>query len=683
MAGKYRGVLKVSGPVLRGWLIDVARPSRRVRFNLVVDGEPRGSYVADTRRRFFAPQTGRGEDTHAFSVPIRKPWISGGFQSLRLEDTADSGLIVAMTAKLGPRPNQTFDDNVLGGQVSVGADQGPRAEDEPEAEAASVNVNRALLRQIATLSDADLVNLLVAVDRDVLAERLARHEKSGEWERLAEFRRAVAGSAGEKLLNALGRGAIRAHNHAFAGRVTAAAAALYPQSFESLYLAGSAKSLQGEFDEALRYLGAADRLEKDGVRAKREIALTLTRQLRGELGVERRAQIREEHLAVLRALSTADDPVTQLKYRVPFATALYAAGKYDDAIAAADAVLAAAPNDGRALAVKARTLIAKNQIAEAHALYERMLELDPGHRGARVNLRVLAALLEDDARAQDGAVATVEYIGRIDRGAPAAQVLAGLPQPWICFGDDADDRRAAASLAAAASRRVGFVRLDAREFWHRDALRGLAESGLIATLDDRDALARWQPFYQGRPRPGGPGVAVLASRNGADLYGGGERFLEDAAAWHARQGFETIIVGTRAELEGARTSGDGQRACFIGERPADLRRFLLENKASLVHAISGMGFAAAEALAFTNIPLIYGVHFWNELLGDPDRAGYFDEVSGDALFRREFLVILSRAATVYANSRFTQKIIEDGFGVRCPVLFAVPRDAAPAAAPGP
>ena len=97
---------------------------------------------------------------------------------------------------------------------------------------------------------------------------------------------------------------------------------------------------------------------------------------------------------------------------------------------------------------------------------------------------------------------------------------------------------------------------------------------------------------------------------------------------------------------------------------------------TLVHAISGMGFTAAEALNFTNIAFVYGVHFWNELLGDPERSEYFDDVSGGALARREFLVILSRATAVYANSRYTQKIVEEGFGVRCPVLYAVPRERA-------
>jgi hypothetical protein len=68
------------------------------------------------------------------------------------------------------------------------------------------------------------------------------------------------------------------------------------------------------------------------------------------------------------------------------------------------------------------------------------------------------------------------------------------------------------------------------------------------------------------------------------------------------------------------------------------------------------------------------VHFWNEILGDSEQTGYFDEVSDRGRFRREFLLILSRATSIYANSRFTQKIIEEGFGVRCPIVYAVPRE---------
>lgn len=678
MSGKYRGVLKVTGSTLKGWLIDVARPARRVRFNLVIDGETRGSFVANARRRFFVPRQGAEEDTHGFSIPIRRPWITGTMQDIRFEDPADPDLAVALTAKLGPRAHEHFAEHVHGGHVSIGGQDGrARAADEDD-EARPASVNRALLRQIGTLGDAELIALIVALERDVVLERVRRYDKTGDWESLAPFRRAIAGGSAEQLLMALGRGAMKAHNHALAGRVTAAAAAMHPGSFETNYLAGAAKSLHGEFDEAMRYLRAADLLEEGGHQAKREMAIVLQRQLRQDLSIERREAIRTEHLAVLRALAIAPDMGTQVKYRVPYATALYAAGRYDEAIEAANVVLATAPNDTRALMVKARALVARNAIGEAHALYERVLDLDPGHRGAQLNLRILAALVEDEAREHEGEKVGVVHHRNLDAA------LAGPAREWVCVSDtdlseDELSRRLAPQVGRV--RRLGHVELKGLEFWRRDALVGLRESGLIES--PRDAR-RYRHLYGQRMNGYGGGhgarrgIAVLASRNGADLYGGGEHFLEDAAEHHARQGYEVVILGTRADLEGQEKVVGGRRAVFIGEEPADLRRFLVENDVALVHAISGLGFAVSEALNYTNIPFIYGVHFWNELLGDPERSGYFDDVSGSALFRREFLVILSRATTVYANSRYTQKLIEDGFGVRCPILYASPKDLAPA-----
>jgi len=682
LKGSYKGVLKVAGPNLKGWLIDVARPARRVRFDLVVDGQNRGSFVANARRRFFAPKTGAGEDTHGFSVPIRKPWISGKLQTIRLVDPEDPMLDFSMSVRLGPKPHQHFEDHVTGGQVTIGAAERAQADDdEAEANTPPANPNKVLLRQIGALSDSDLAALLFVIDRDILSERVARHDKAGDWDKLVQFRRVLAGPQLEQMLNALGRGAIKAHNHTLAGRVTGAAAALFPASFDAQFLAGAAKAQAGGYDEALAFLRAADRLEENGVRAKREMVLALTRQLRLDLPVEKRAAIREEHLGVLRALAMSGELGTRVKYRVPYAAALYAAGRYDEAIEAADLVLETAPNDTRALMAKARALVARNQVGEACVLYERVLDFEPNHRGARMSLRILAALIEDETR-DSGKIAVIHRRRLSLDGAPLAEALAKVPQSWIATGDlGLDDLEAvAARLVEPTQRRIGYAEVprgDGKivEIWHRDALKGLAESGLIASLDDRAALKRFQPFYEA-PKPGlmRRGTAVLVSHNGAELYGGGEHFLLEAAELHAAQGYEPVILGTRPELEGEERTVDGRRSAFIGDQPSDMRRFLLESGAALVHAISGMGFMVAEALAFTNIPFVYGVHFWNELLGDPQYPGYFDEVSGEALFRREFLVILARATAVYANSRYTQKLIEDGFGVRCPVLYAVPRE---------
>jgi hypothetical protein len=290
-------------------------------------------------------------------------------------------------------------------------------------------------------------------------------------------------------------------------------------------------------------------------------------------------------------------------------------------------------------------------------------------------------LVEDESRDGGAAAVASAYAVETGNGTGLGDVLAHMSEGWIRIGGLDDGADHGQRLAEAAAQRVGCVELGgAGDFWRREALLGLAESGLIESLDDHAALMRFKPFYVARARPHRAGMrrglAVLTSRNGADLYGGGEHFLEDAAAHHARQGYDVVILGTRPERAGEAHDANGRRAVFIGEHPAELRRFVLENGASLVHAISGMGFAAVEALAFTNIALVYGVHFWNELLGDPERSEYFDDVSGGALARREFLVILSRATAVYANSRYTQTIVEEGFGVRCPVLYAVPRERA-------
>ncbi|MEI9929112.1 MAG: glycosyltransferase [Rhizomicrobium sp.] len=550
-----------------------------------------------------------------------------------------------------------------------------------------------LLRQLSNLSDADLANLLLAMDRDIVLDRLKRHEKSGDWESAAVFQRAVTSGAAIQKLITLGRGAVKAHNYGLAGRVTAAAAALQPQSFDANYLAGAAKSLLGEYDEAMRYLSVADKLEEGTVRAKREMVIVLARQMRGEMTPERRSDLRNDRLSLLRGLSASQDPQIQMRYRVPFAEALFVAGRYEEAATIVDGILAVAPNDTRALMVHARTFVARNRIAEAHQAYEHILEIDPQHRGAMMNMRLLMALNEDEALTRpDVAVLPSHALGaRTEQPVSLVHSLAEISQNWICTTQGSLEEEIApevmAMLDAMSARRTGYLeigRADGRrlEFWRRDVLIGLAESGLLESLDDQVTLARWKQFYASREHVetasrmtrAKRGVVALISRNGAELYGGGEHFLENAAVHHARQGFSPVIVGTRADLRGDERALNGRRCVFVGDKADDMRRFLLENDVSLVHAISGTGFAVADALNYTNIPFLYGVHFWNELLGDPEQSAYFDDVTGASRFRREFPLILSRATAIYANSHFTQKIIEDGFGIRCPVVFPVPRE---------
>ena len=64
---------------------------------------------------------------------------------------------------------------------------------------------------------------------------------------------------------------------------------------------------------------------------------------------------------------------------------------------------------------------------------------------------------------------------------------------------------------------------------------------------------------------------------------------------------------------------------------------------------------------------------WREALGGDSDEGYFDE-EGRPVARAEFRYILSRAASVYANSQYTRSILQSVYGVRCPVIYSVPRE---------
>jgi len=670
--GNFRGVVKVSGSVIRGWLLDLDRPSRPVRFQLSIDGDICGSYVADARRRLLSRKT-PGADSHGFAIPIRKPWIGGGMQALRID--GPSGLKFAMQVRLGPRPHEHFEDHVVSGEASIGTGEPTPRRAATEEDDRPAPLKAGLLRQIRALSDAELAQLLIVVERDILLERLKRREKEGDWQAVAHYRRALIGPARGQTLSLFGRAASQAQEHHSAARAVTAAAAMHPQSFEAHLLAGEALAAQGAFDEALRHLRTADLLEEQGLRAKREIAALLSRMLRQDLAPERRKALREEHLDVLRALSAADNVALRLRYRVPLAVALYEIGRYDDAIAAADEVLADAPREVRAHLVKARALVARNRITEAQAHYQTVLDIDPAHRGARQSLRILSALTDAEAQ-QDVQI--------LDASEVSIERLVTLKNAWICIrGWRGSAEPFLEPLAQQTPLRRGYAEvtgpLGTAAFWRSEALAGLFESGLIGSLDDRALLERWQRFYRADPHQG-PRRALLASRHGSDLYGGGEHFLEDVAAHHEAQGYDVTVLGTRPELQGVDRHDGGRRRVFVADSPAAIRKFILENEVALVHAISGMGFAVAEALGFSNISFIYGVHFWNEMLGDGEGTSYFDEALGEPLYRREFSLLLSRASVVYANSHYTQEILEQGFGVRCPILFPAPHERLEAAA---
>jgi hypothetical protein len=211
--------------------------------------------------------------------------------------------------------------------------------------------------------------------------------------------------------------------------------------------------------------------------------------------------------------------------------------------------------------------------------------------------------------------------------------------------------------------------------WRRDALLDLIDSGLVDSGSWAE-FDRFEPVYalDRGPVPARP-ATVLISRNGSHKVGGGGHFLASMADHYQTLGHQPIIVGTYPEFVGQTGIADGVPFAFIEGTAAALRRFFLSNDIRFVHVMSGLGFAVAEALNYSNIPFVYGVHYWREVLGTSD-SGPFFEPDGSPIVRPEFHWILTSAATVYANSEFTREKLEKAYGVRCPVVFSLPRDLA-------
>ncbi len=143
----------------------------------------------------------------------------------------------------------------------------PRTEIRPGA-------NKALLKQIGALGDAELAGLLFAVDRDILLQRFSRYEKTGDWERLAAFKRVVIGAPVEQLLTlvrTLGRqGAQPRARRARDGGPQRRC--IRNPSRRTIWRARP-RRCRASSTRPLRYLRVADRLEQDGARAKREMAV--------------------------------------------------------------------------------------------------------------------------------------------------------------------------------------------------------------------------------------------------------------------------------------------------------------------------------------------------------------------------------------------------------------------------
>src|SRR6185437_11278340 len=132
------------------------------------------------------------------------------------------------------------------------------------------------------------------------------------------------------------------------------------------------------------------------------------------------------------------------------------------------------------------------------------LDIEPGHRGAKMNMRILVALSEDEHHPDDANTMRSASVRSARADHAFARQLATFPRRWICTSKAQWDQDISAEilaiLSANAMHRVGYTEIAAAdgrklEFWRRDALMALAESALLESLDDTVGLNRWKLFY--------------------------------------------------------------------------------------------------------------------------------------------------------------------------------------------
>lgn len=196
-------------------------------------------------------------------------------------------------------------------------------------------------------------------------------------------------------------------------------------------------------------------------------------------------------------------------------------------------------------------------------------------------------------------------------------------------------------------------------------LRALRQTDGVVTL----------PPYQA-PVPGEKPEMWLVSSSGMQLFGGVEQFLRNMVPIYRSLGYEPVIVGLLEKLDGVEPEGevDGQKFCNILRTAEDVRRLALKRNPRIAQGTTGVGYELASGLEGLRTQVIYGSHFWRDMfIGD----GSFENVDLNGRPRPEFARLCATIDQGYANSRYTQEMIEKHFGIVQPLVYSLPFDTEP------
>lgn len=353
------------------------------------------------------------------------------------------------------------------------------------------------------------------------------------------------------------------------------------------------------------------------------------------------------------------------------------------------------PDDCTIKTELAAIYLEKGLYQEARTLSEQALEIDPEKINAKMILANLALFATDTADLTVsiyGAAATemewqdyasdVEILDTAHVGVQAA--LAQANNVWIIFDLPAytsSDRKEICNRMRGASGAVlcdetGLVAVSAR--FTRDVLdtldTAITDEAFIALLlqRGREILPRLGTASEVvlLPLEQMSGEVFLISSSGHNLFGGAEHFLRGMAQLYRDLGFTPVLVGHRSSAREEGFTPDGiPFVQFTEDDEEGFRSFLLHRGPALMHVVTGSGPFVLRSTMDIDVPIIYGTHFWREML---QGRGWFPDIDRNAAPKREFKSLLLRNEAVYANSLYTLDMQYDQHAITTDVLYSLP-----------
>jgi glycosyltransferase involved in cell wall biosynthesis len=694
MEGRVEGV---SQGVLTGWVRDEREPERHVAIDLMVNERTVGTFVADAARPDLASE---GAGDHGFEIEVLAEWLKDGKNVLTVW-TRPEGILVrkpvshrhpkrrpVVTAPPAPEATPAPPPPVVAGAARAEVKYLDRPS--PPGQVGPQLVDPAGLQIVLDAVMADRDEIVPTLER--IVDRLFRKRL---WHEVITVCTRFRDEAWEqpRLLGWYGRALLYARDSTAAGEALLRLRELQPDRHGDVFYLALALGRQGRWREALEVL--EDCISRDPRRAKYhyEAGRALT-----QLGFGAYGLLPEDRTAIQRAVDAFETALEvddrDWRYYRELSALLLSLGDGERAYELARTATERAPTEPRALTELAKICVRLDRIPEALEAAQQALKLNPRNDTSKFNLRLITRLSETAGPSPDASLAELDATGGLH------DALLAEPATWVVLDAAAvPDGCDVQSLVT----RFGFAwgagvrpSEDADPVvWRRSFLLALLSAKIVPRDAGAAELARRAALH-GQFVVAEPDIrrrlhgsfsdrrtVLLFSQYGIRRFGGGEHFLQQMAHLYRRLGFEPVVVGTEPERKGEYGEHEGLRYLFIDRSPDEILRLAIEERATLVHVISGLAFDVAMSLRAFDIRVVHGVHSWRDMYTPTTtHDGYFPDIDRSSAKRPEFDVVLQDAAAVYANADFSRAEIEKAYGVRAPVIYSLPDDVE-AAAPAP